>query len=479
MTTPLPKPPEFPRHLKLVYAMLIVMLVLSALDQTIVSTALPSIAREFHGTSRMSWVFSSYLIASTVAVPVYGKLADLHGTKPVLLTAVALFLLGSALCGISTQMDGLILARGLQGAGGGGLLTLAMMAVVRGFNPELRARLQGTLGASYGLSTMAGPLVGGFLVEHFSWRWAFFINLPVGLIALAVLARQFPRHKPDHHGRMDYLGALVLCGALVSLLLSTHHELPGESGWPTSMLIVAGAALAALFIWMQARSSSPLLPLSLFEHRQFSAAVAMSAASGLTLFAAVVFLPLYLQTARGLSPADSGWHLMPLMAGITVSSVLSGRHLSRTGQVRKLAMLACLLSAAAFVALGFIVRNVGWPLGLISLMLLPLGLGVGALFPLVTVAAQNAAPLPLMGIATASPVMFRSVAGALGVSVMGSIFAQSMASRLAVPGAMAADPAIFGASLSMVLWTAGGVCVLASGVACGLPLRLNRRAAPA
>ena len=354
-----------------------------------------------------------------------------------------------------------------------------MMAVVRGFDPELRARLQGTLGASYGLSTMAGPLVGGFLVEHFSWRWAFFINLPIGLVALAVLARQFPRQKPDHTGRMDYAGALVLSGALVSLLLSTHHQLPGESGWPTASLVVAGIVLGAAFIWIQARSSSPLLPLSLFGRRQFSAAVALSAASGLTLFAAVVFLPLYLQTARGLSPADSGWHLMPLMAGITLASVLSGRHLSRTGQVRALAVLACLLSAAAFFALGLIVRQVHWPLGLISLALLPLGLGVGALFPLVTVAAQHAAPLPLMGIATASPVMFRSVAGALGVSVMGTIFAQAMASRLAVPGALASDPAIFGASLSLVLWTAGGVCVLASGVARGLPSRLVRRAAPA
>jgi len=225
-----------PRPLLISFAMLMLMLMLAALDQTIVSTALPSIARDLQGASRMSWVFSAYLIAATVAVPVYGKLADLHGTKPVLLVAVALFLVGSVLCGISRDMDELILARGLQGAGGGGLLTLAMMSVVRSFAPQLRARLQGLLGAVYGLSTMAGPLAGGFMVEHLSWRWAFFINLPAGLLALGVLAAVFPRQAPTQRGAMDVLGAVLLAATLVCLLLGTRHpeSAAAAAQWPTA-----------------------------------------------------------------------------------------------------------------------------------------------------------------------------------------------------------------------------------------------------
>jgi EmrB/QacA subfamily drug resistance transporter len=449
--------------------MLMLMLVLAALDQTIVSTALPSIAADLRGTSRISWVFSAYLITSTVAVPLYGKLADLHGTKPVLLSAMALFLLGSLLCGLARQMDELILARGLQGAGGGGLLTLAMMSVMRNYAPALRARLQGLLGASYGLSTMAGPLVGGYLVEHLSWRWAFFINLPAGLLALAVLASQFPRQRDAHPGRMDYPGAVLLGAGLVCLLLSSHRGEAGAAGPSSATYVAVGLVLLALFIWVQARSRSPLLPLSLFARRAFAANTALAATSGLALFATVVFMPLYFQAARHLTPADSGWHLMPLMAGITLASVGSGRMLATTGRVRQLAMAACLLSSFAFVALAWLVREPEVSLTLLSAWLLPLGLGIGALFPLVTVVAQNSAPMPLMGIATASPVMFRSVAGALGVSALATLFAHGMAG--------ASGPAGFGSALSPVLWVAAATSLFAAAVAGAMPARLQRRSA--
>ena len=477
-------PAATPRALQLSFAMLMLMLVLAALDQTIVATALPSIARDLQGAARMSWVFSAYLIAATVVVPLYGKLADMHGTKPVLLVAIAVFLTGSALCGLSRQMDELILARAVQGAGGGGLLTLAMMAVVWAFPPQSRGRLQGLLGASYGLSTMAGPLVGGFLVEHLSWRWAFFINLPAGLLALGVLALKFPRLKPLHRGTMDYLGAALLCGALVSLLLSTRHpEVPtsvsagaASSAWSATRLALLGLGLCGLFVWVQARTRSPLLPLSLFAQRSFSAVSALSACTGFTLFAVVVFMPQYFQTARGLSPAESGWHLMPLMAGITLASVGSGRILSATGRVRSVAIAACVLAALAFVALGFSVRDAGASLAATSAWLVPLGMGIGALFPLVTVVAQSAVPMPLMGIATSSPVMFRSVAGAVGVSLLSTVFEHAVASELALHVAGATRQSVFGMALSQVLGWAAAVSVVAACVAWGLPARLARPA---
>ncbi len=462
--------------LRFSFAMLLLMLILSALDQTIVSTALPSIAKELQGAAQMSWVFSAYLIASTVAVPLYGKLADMYGTKPLLLTAVGLFLLGSALCGVSRQMDELILARGLQGAGGGGLLTLAMMSVVRVFPQPSRARLQGMLGAAYGLSIMVGPLVGGFLVEHLSWRWAFFINLPVGLLALGVLAAKFPRQRPEQGGSMDYLGAVLLAGALVSLLLSTRPAQAGALTWPAANFAVLGLALVLAFIGVQARSKSPLLPLTLFTQRGFSAATGLSASSGFTLFAVVVFMPLYFQTARGLSPANSGWHLMPLMAGVTLASIACGRILTATGRVRSIALAASGLSAVSFIALGWAVRDPQVWLGLISLCLFPLGMGIGTLFPLVTVMAQSSAPLPLMGIATASPVMFRTVAGAVGVSALGALFEGSMTSMLAQHLPDVTRQSAFGLALSGVFWSTAAVAVLACGAAWALPSRLARNA---
>jgi EmrB/QacA subfamily drug resistance transporter len=463
---------EISRPLLISFAMLVTMLMMAALDQTIVSTALPVIARDLRGAQRMAWVFSAYLIASTVAVPLYGKLADMHGSKPLLLVSVGLFLLGSVLCGLSRDMTELILARGVQGAGGGGLLPLAMMSVVRSYPESARSRLQGLLGAVYGLSTMMGPLVGGFLVEHFSWRWAFFINLPLGLLAAALLARHFPRGRPAQRGRLDHWGALMLSTGLVSLLLATQRQ--PLAAVPVSPASFAGLGLALIgaFVWRQARIDHPLLPLSLFARRDFSAATLLSAGSGLMLFAVVVFMPLYFQNARGLSPASSGLHLMPLMAGITIASIACGRVLAATGRVRITALLACGVAGAACVALGMLLRDPAVPLTLASACLFPLGLGIGALFPLVTVVAQGASPPALMGMATASPVMFRSVAGAVGVSLMASLFEHGMVTSVA---GSTTGPALFGQALSAVLWSVAGVAVVAGGVSLGLPQRLTRR----
>lgn len=461
------------RRLRWSFATLLLMLVLSALDQTVVSTALPSIVRDLRGATWLSWVFSAYLIASTVAVPLYGRLADLHGSKPVLLAAVVLFVLGSAACGVATSMVGLIVARGLQGVGGGGLLTLAMTAVARLFPDERRARLQGLLGASYGLSTMAGPLVGGYIVEHTSWRWAFLINLPLGLLALVVMVRQFPNPPPMQRGRLDVWGALLLGAALVSVLLSTREV--GNLGTPAWALAFVGAMLAVAFVVVQARAPHPLLPLPLFSHRGVVAAVLLSAGTGISLFAAVMFLPLYFQNARGLSPAASGWHVMPLLAGITLASIASGRLLSARGQVRRVAVAGCMLASLSFLLLGALVRDDAAPLVLVSACLFPLGMGIGVLFPLVTVVAQASVPMPLLGIATASPVMFRSLAGAVGVSVLGALFAAGLTSRST---GLLATGGHFGPALSLVLFAAAALALLSSVAAGGMP-RVLRRSSPA
>ena len=463
--------------------MLVFMLMMAALDQTIVSTALPVIARDLHGAERSAWVFSAYLIASTVAVPLYGKLADMHGSKPLLLTSVGLFLLGSVLCGLSRDMTELILARGVQGAGGGGLLPLAMMSVQRLFPEAARAKFQGLLGAVYGLSTMMGPLVGGYLVEHFSWRWAFFINLPLGCVAAAVLASQFPSVKPTQRGRMDYLGALLLSAGLVTVLLATNRQaLPGVS-ISNTVFAVTGVVLIAAFVWLQSRIEQPLLPLSLFAKREFSAASLLSACTGFMLFAGVVFLPQYFQNARGLSPAESGLHLMPLMAGITIASITCGRVLAATGRVRGTAWVACALVMLAYTTLALLVREPAVSLTALSACLLPLGMGIGALFPLVTVVAQNSAPMPLMGMATASPVMFRSVAGAVGVSLLASLFASALAlgqtalaaGQQGVASGTVSPQSLFGMALSSVMYAAAMAAGFAALVCCALPSRLVRR----
>lgn len=459
--------------------MLVVMLVLSALDQTIVATALPSIVRELGREDYASWVFSSYLLSATVAVPLYGRLADIYGSKPIVVTAITLFLAGSLLSGVSSSMLGLIWARALQGAGGGGLLTLAMTSVAVLFEPSARSRLQGMLGAAYGLSVMVGPLLGGSLVEHASWHWAFLLNLPIGVVALPVLIKKFPHHKPTDGGAMDYAGAVLLSGALVSLLLSTRTSITNAGMSPLQFAGLA-AVLLAMFVVVQLRVSSPLFPLRLFAQRGFSAVTILSVATGLTFFAVVVFMPQYFQSARGVTPSSSGLYTLPLMAAVTFASIAAGRLLAKTGHVRSTALLAGAVTVLGFTVLGWLVRDPAVPLGWVSACLVPVGAGIGALFPLVTVISQTSATPALIGIATASAGMFRAVSGAVSVSLMGALLERGMAVAMALPiagaGTGAAAPAralVFGPALSPVLWVCAGVSLVVLCAAAWLPGRLK------
>jgi EmrB/QacA subfamily drug resistance transporter len=470
---------------RLPFSMLVLTLVLAALDQTILSTALPVMARELPGRWPLAWVFSAYLLAATVVIALYGRLADVLGRKPMLLLAIGLFLVGSLACGASQDLQQLVVARALQGAGGGGLLTLTMLSVVDLFPPEQRGRYQALLGAAYGVSTMFGPLLGGALVEHLSWHWAFWLNVPLAALAWGVLVWTLPSKQAlrnatasrEPHMRIDWSGAVLLTAALASLLLATQHgqlHLPERlSLW---VLLALGATFTLAFLWRQQRVAHPLLPLSLFAHPAYAVVSFIGFATGVALYAAVVFLPQYLQIGLHLSPTGSAWHLLPLMAGITVAAVASGRWLRANTPAAVLARMACVLM---LLSLGLIVGMLRWlpqePLAL-SASLLPLGLGLGLLFPVVTVMAQRVSPVQHMGIATAAPIMLRSLGGAAGVALLAVLLTHSMTEELAATNGLTyrdAVTAALGHGLQSVFGWAGGVVILAL-LACGW-LRLYDR----
>jgi EmrB/QacA subfamily drug resistance transporter len=459
------------------------MLVLAALDQTILSTALPVMARELHGDWPLAWAFSAYLLAATVVIALYGRLADVLGRKPMLLLAIGLFLLGSLACGSSHDLRQLVLARAVQGAGGGGLMTLTMLTVRDLFTEEKRPRYQALLGATYGVSTMFGPLLGGTLVEHVSWHWAFWVNVPLAALAFAVLALTLPSGSASversavqgQRASIDWLGAALLAAALVSLLLATQHgKLHLPEAVSLSVLLVLGVKFTAAFLWRQHRAAHPLLPLTLFSSPAYAAASFIGLATGVALYAAVVFLPQYLQIGLHLSPTRSAWHLLPLMGGLTAAAITSGKLLRAQTPARKLGRLACVLMLLSF---GLMVGVLGWlpdaPLAL-SMGLLPLGVGLGLLFPIVTVVAQRESPAQHMGIATAAPVMLRSLGGASGVALLAALLGHLMQQELtgvrAMPAgaqmAASAVTAALGHGLQSVFACAAGGVLLALG-ACG------------
>lgn len=458
--------------------MLVLTLVLAALDQTILSTALPVIARELPGRWPLAWVFSAYLLAATVVIVLYGRLADVLGKKPMLLLAIGLFLVGSLACGASQDLQQLVASRALQGAGGGGLMTLTMLTVPELFAPDQRGRYQGLLGAAYGVSTMFGPLLGGALVEHLSWHWAFWLNVPLAALAWGVLAWTLPAKRASKETsaaqeprvRIDWLGAVLLSAALVLLLLATQHgQLHLPERLTLGMLLALGAALTVTFLWQQHRAAHPLLPLSLFARPTYAAVSFIGCATGIALYATVVFLPLYLQSGLHLSPTGSAWHLLPLMAGITVAAVASGKRLRAQTPAASLARVACVLMLLSF---GLIVGMLHWfsraPLAL-SAALLPLGLGLGLLFPIITVVAQRVSPVQHMGVATAAPLMLRNLGGAGGVALLAALLTHSMAGELTGASALAHRDAVTAAmshGLQSVFGWAGGVAFLAL-LACG------------
>jgi len=345
--------PEQPQRVRLIFGALMLVLLLAALDQTIVATALPTIVADLGDVSKLSWVVTAYLLASTVVGPPYGKLGDLYGRKIVLQAAIVIFLVGSALCGISRSMLELIAFRVLQGLGGGGLMVVTIAAVGDIIAPRDRGRYQGYFGAVFGLATVVGPLLGGFFVDSLSWQWIFYVNLPIGLVGLAVIATVFqPRTDRVSH-QIDYLGAALLAGGLAAIVLFT--SLGGTTyAWDSPqliLLIVIGVVLLVGFVFAERRAAEPILPLEIFSNRVFRVTSAIGFIVGTALFGPITYLPLYLQNVKGHSPTISGLLITPMVGGLLVTSIVSGNLITRFGRYRPFPIIGTALMAVGLTLL--------------------------------------------------------------------------------------------------------------------------------
>ncbi len=407
-----------------------VLLLLAALDQTIVSTALPTIVADLGGLDHLSWVVTAYILASTVVAPLYGKLGDLYGRRAMVFVSVALFLLGSVLCGAATTMEFLIGARALQGLGGGGLFVLALSIIADVIPPKDRGKVQGVFAGVFGVSSVIGPLIGGWFVEAFSWHWIFYVNLPFGLAALAGFFFAFKANPERVSHKIDYAGALFLSLALGGLVLVT--SLGGRTfGWTDPVLLSIGTVAAVsmvFFIWIETRASEPVLPLTLFQGNVFTVTSLIGFITGAIMFGTLTFIPIYLQIAKGATPTQSGWEMIPMTIGILSASTLSGRHMGRTGKYKILPTIGMILAAVGLVLL-LNLKGTS-PAPYLWAALLCVGSGMGCIFPVVTTAVQNTVPRHVLGTATAAGLMFRQVGGSIAVALYGAIFASRMASGL-------------------------------------------------
>jgi EmrB/QacA subfamily drug resistance transporter len=424
-----------------IFAGLMLVLLLAALDQTIVATALPTIVGDLGGLNRLSWVTSSFLLAQTAVVPLYGKLGDLYGRKRILQSAILIFLAGSALCGQAQSMTELIAFRAVQGLGAGGLIVLIQSVIGDIVPPRERGRYQGLFGAVFGVASVGGPLLGGVIVQAVSWRWIFYVNLPLGLAALAVIGATLPRTAPRGRPSIDYLGAGLLAGGLSAIVLVT--SLGGTTwAWGSARVVlvaVLGVALIAGFLVVERRAREPVLPPSLLHNRVFVVAGSLSGIVGFALFGAVTFLPLYFQTVDEASPTGAGLRLVPMMGGVLVMSILSGQLISRSGRYKVFPVVGTLLMSVGLALLSRL--NLGTSAALSALFLLILGLGLGSVMQVLVLAVQNDVDYSVLGAATSGVTMLRGIGGSLGTAAFGTIFSTQLAHHLrgALHGALGAQ----------------------------------------
>jgi EmrB/QacA subfamily drug resistance transporter len=463
-------------HRGTVLAGLVMVLLLAALDGTIVATALPTIVAELGGLEHLAWVVTAYLLAQTAVIPLYGKLGDLYGRKRVLQAGVVIFLVGSALCGVSRNLTQLIVFRAVQGLGGGGLIVSTQAAIADVVSPRERGRYQGLFGAVFAAASIAGPLLGGFFTTHLSWRWIFYINLPVGAAALAVLAAALPATASRTRHDMDWLGAAALAGALCSLVLVADlggNLLPWTSPMLLGLSLVAVLLLVA-FVGIERRAAEPILPLRLFGDRVFSVASAISFVAGLALFGAVTYMPLYLQVVRGSSPTASGLELVPLLGGTSLTSIVSGQIISRRGRYRVFPIMGCALASLGLLLLSTMTPET--PRFTMYLYLFTFGLGLGMVMQVMVLSVQNAVRYEDLGVATSSVTLFRFIGGSLGTAVLGAIFAAGLGD-VADLGSLregGVDPEVFMRALDSVFLAAAGVTLVGLVLSLMLPERRLR-----
>jgi EmrB/QacA subfamily drug resistance transporter len=497
---------------RLVFVGVMLGMFLAALDQTIVSTALPTIVGDLGGANHLSWVVTAYLLSATATTPLWGKLGDLFGRKYVFVTCILIFLLGSALCGISQNMLQLILFRALQGLGGGGLMVLAMAVIADVVPPRDRGRYQGVIGAVFGVSSVVGPLLGGFLVDNLSWHWVFYVNLPIGAVALAVILVALQAKNPENRPKIDYLGTLLLAAASTCLVLIASL---GGTTWAWNSIEVWGCGIGAvvligLFIVVEQRVDEPVLPLRLFRNQVFSICSGMGFVVGLCMFGSLSYIPLYMQVVNGNSPTTSGLRLLPLMAGVLVTSIGTGQLISRTGKYKIYPIVGTALIAVSLVLLAQVDEKTSSTV--MGLYMLVLGLGLGLVMQVLIIAVQNSSDFADLGTATAGVTYFRSIGGAFGASIFGTVLNNRLSSKITTAQAngtlsprfpvkqVLADPTIvqkapaadrpiiepflhlYAVSLQTVYLVAAGIAVIAFVLSLFLrevPLRTsNRQAEP-
>ena len=422
-------------------ALMLVML-LAALDQTIVATALPRIATDLHGLNKLSWVATAYLLTSAITTPIYGKISDLFGRKKIFQSAILIFLAGSVLCGVSQSMNQLVAARALQGIGAGGLMSLVLAIVGDVITPRQRGKYMGYFGAVFGVSSVAGPLLGGFLTDSLSWRWIFFVNIPLGILALSAVASRLhlPVYKQQH--KIDYLGAALLSASSVCLLLATVWG-GNTYGWGSGQIIGllgGGGLLAVVFGLWEKRAPEPIIPPRLFRNSIFTVSVILSLLSGVAMFASILYIPEYQQIVRGFSPTKSGLMTMPLVMGLLVTSIASGRLITRWGRYRAFPIIGTLVLTVGLWLFSHITLTTSeWVIGLWMAIV---GAGLGMFMQVMTLAIQNSVERSELGTATSTATFFRSLGSSFGGALFGAILTSRLAHHLSqsLPG-QAANPA--------------------------------------
>lgn len=430
------------RQLVPIFAGLILAMVLAALDQSIVSTALPTIASELGGLSHMTWVVTAFMLTSTISAPLYGKFSDMYGRRPLFALSILTFLLASALCGAAHSMAQLIVFRGLQGLGAGGLMTLSQTVVGSLVSPAERGRYQGLFTGAFAVSSVTGPLLGGVITTHFSWRWVFFINLPIGVMSLLLVLTTLPRMPSTRHHQIDYAGALLLTGGTSAALLLLNAS-GSMLDWHSPWLVATAALTIAAFAWLirvEQRAAEPIINLQLFSIRAYAVCVFASGMMAFAMMGSLVFMPLYFQLVLGQTAAQSGFMMLPQVLAMLVSSIVGGQISSRTRRFTQLLAFGVLLETlglAGLAACAHFGASVPWFLGVVAI----LGVGMGVGMPNATVVVQNAVPATSLGSATASMSFIRSLGGSLGVALSGGVMALALRHQLAdlAPGLRVED----------------------------------------